>query len=60
MNKENYRETLKDILAFTNGKRLLTIKDVCDFTKASRHEVTKRYSFTDRYIEADKLAREMC
>lgn len=60
MEKANYRDTLKDILEFTGGKHLLSIKQVCEYTGASRYYVSKRYPFKDRKIEAEKLAKEMC
>ncbi len=60
MEKANYRDTLNDILTFTNGKHLLNIKQVCEYTGACRQYVTKRYPFKDRMIEAEKLAKEMC
>ena len=52
-----YRETLDDILAFTGGKRLLTLRDVKAYTGISDDRTAlKRYPMTDGRITAPKLA----
>ena len=57
--KENYRDTLMDILEFTGGKRILNVSEVMRFTGATRTVVTRRYTFKTYLIEAERLAREM-
>ena len=57
--KENYRDTLMDILEFTGGKRILNVSEVMRFTGATRTVLTRRYTFKNYLIEAERLAREM-
>lgn len=52
-----YRETLDDILAFTGGKRLLTLRDVKLYTGIVDDRTAKhRYPMTDGHITAPTLA----
>lgn len=52
-----YRETLADILEFTGGKRMLTVKDVKSYTGfADDRTVKKRFPFTGSYLAATMLA----
>lgn len=52
-----YRETLDDILAFTGGKRLLTLRDVKNYTGIyDNRTVRSRYPITDGHITAPTLA----
>ena len=56
-----YRDNLEQILAFTGGRHLLTIKDVKAFTGlADPRTVRKRFPITDGYISAATLARCLC
>lgn len=57
--KEAYRDTLADLIGFFNGKRLLTVSDVARYAKVDRRTVQKRYSFSNGYISATMLAREL-
>lgn len=52
-----YAETLEDILAFTGGKRLLTLRDVKLYTGIVDDRTAKhRYPMTDGHITAPTLA----
>jgi hypothetical protein len=52
-----YRETLEDILAFTGGKRLLTLRDVKRYTGiVDDRTAQRRYPLTDGHITAPTLA----
>ena len=61
MEHPDYRANLEQVLAFSNGRQMLTIKEVMAFT-GIRHYVTahKRFPFVDGYISAATLARRMC
>ena len=55
--KQNYRETLADILEFTGGKRLLSVKEVKAYTGfADERSLKRRYPFQNGYISAVTLA----
>ena len=55
--KQNYRENLADILEFTGGKRLLSVKDVKTYTGfVDERSVKSRYPFQRGYISAATLA----
>lgn len=53
-----YRENLQDILEFSQGRRLLSLKEVKQYTgfKDDR-SVKRRYPFKDGHISAATLAR---
>ena len=56
-----YRDNLEQILAFTGGRHLLTIKDVKGFTGiADSRTINKRFPMVDGYISAATLARCLC
>ncbi len=58
--KDGYRENLEQILTFSNGKSLLSLKDVRAFTGIKDNRtLKKRYTFTAGYISATDLARAM-
>lgn len=59
MEKKAYLDNLSDILVFTHDKRVLTIKDVCEYTGLSRNTVKKRFPFRNNTISAPTLAREL-
>lgn len=55
--KQSYRENLADILEFTGGKRLLSIKDVKAYTGlVDARSLTRRFPFQKGYISAATLA----
>ena len=57
--KDGYREQLELILTQT-GKNLLTLKDVREFTGIKDNRtLKKRFSFTNGYISATTLAKEL-
>ena len=52
-----YTETLEDIVAFTGGKRLLTLSDVKRYAGIVDDRTAKtRYPMTDGHITAPTLA----
>ena len=53
-----YRENLQDVLEFSNGRRLLSLKEVKQYTglKDDR-SVKRRYPFKDGFISAATLAK---
>lgn len=58
--KDGYRENLEQILTFSNGKSLLTLKDVRELTGIKDNRtLKKRYPFSEGYISATDLARAM-
>ena len=55
--RTGYRENLQDILEFFGGKRMLSVKDVLEFTGfADSRTAHKRFPFSDGYISAATLA----
>lgn len=58
--KEAYRDNFEDLLNFFDGKRVLTITDVCNYTRHSYRWVKKRYPFTKQGdISVATLARAL-
>lgn len=58
--KAGYREILQDILEFSNGRRMLSIKEVSAYTGiADYRTIKKRFPFEDNYISVFVLARHM-
>ena len=57
--KAAYRDNLDSILAFANGKHLLNISKVAQYTGLDRRNVAKRYPFKNGLISAETLAREL-
>ena len=58
--KEGYREQLEQILSFSNGNSMLSLKDVRAFTGIKDNRtLKKRYSFNNGYISASQLAKQM-
>lgn len=58
--KDGYRENLEQILTFSNGRSLLSLKDVRDYTGIKDNRtLKKRYSFNNGFISAAQLAKEM-
>ena len=57
---EAQRANLEDILAYTGGRRLLTLADVREYTGVRDNRTLKsRFSFTKGYISAPTLAIEI-
>ena len=58
--KNGYREQLECILSYTNGRQLLSLKDVRGYTGIKDNRtLKKRYSFNNGFISAAELARAM-
>lgn len=58
--KAGYREILQDILEFSNGRRMLTIKEVSAYTGITDYRaIKKRFQFEDNYISVFALAKQM-
>lgn len=56
--KDGYREILQDILEFSGGRRMLSIKEVSAYTGiADYRTIKKRFHFEDNYISAFSLAK---
>ena len=54
-----YRENLQDILEFSNGRRMLSVKEVSAYTGLTDYRaIKKRFPFQDNFISAATLA--MC
>jgi hypothetical protein len=57
--KAGFRENLQDILEFSGGHRVLSVKEVKEYTGfRDDRTVKKRFPFKDGYISAVNLA--MC
>ncbi len=55
-----YREQLCDILRFTNGRRILTLKEVRAYTGfADNRTIKRRFSFQNGYITAVQFALQL-
>lgn len=58
--KEDYREILADLLEYSNGKRLLNIKEVAEYLGIKPETAAKRYGITKNGIMVQSLARLLC
>ena len=56
----DYRNNLEQILNFTEGKQMLSIRDVQRFTGREYRTVKSMFPFRDNYISAATLARCLC
>lgn len=57
----DFRINLEQVLDFSQGRQMLSIKDVKDFTGIRHYQTLhKRFPFIDGYISAATLARCMC
>lgn len=57
----DYRNNLEQVLAFSQGRQMLTLKEVKEFTGIRHYQTLhKRFPFVDGYISAATLARCMC
>ena len=57
----DYRNNLEQILDFTGGKQMLSIRDVMNFTGIRHYRtIHKRFPFSNGYISAATLARCLC
>jgi hypothetical protein len=52
-----YRDNLEDILKFSGGKRILTIKEVSTYTGKCYRWVKEKYGISKDGISAPTLAR---
>ena len=53
-----YDDNLRDVLAYFDGRRLLTVADVKRYTGlADYRTIKRRFPFDGRYISAPTLAR---
>lgn len=57
---EGYRTTLEDILAYTNGARLLSRSAAAKYLGLDERTVGKRFDITKNGIAATELARKLC
>lgn len=58
--KAGYREILQDILEFSQGRRMLTIKEISAYTGiADYRAIKKRFPVKDNYISAFALAMSL-
>lgn len=56
-----YRDNLEDILAYLNGKRLLTTKEICQYTGKTYRWVVDHFGLKGGVcISAPTLARKLC
>lgn len=61
MEHPDYRANLEQVIAFTEGRQLLSIADVSRFTGLKKYPALhKRFPFIDGYISAATLARCLC
>lgn len=61
MEHPDYRANLEQVLAFSDGRQMLTIGDVKQFTGIRHYQTLhKRFPFVNGYISAATLARCMC
>lgn len=56
---ELYRPILEDILQYSGGRRVLAMKEVCEFTGRENRWVKKHLGVTREGITAHELARRM-
>ena len=56
-----YRDNLEQVLAFTGGRQLLNIKDLCKCTGIRDPRTARKYfPLVDGHISAATLARCLC
>jgi len=61
MEHPDYRNNLEQVLAFSNGRQMLTVGEVKQFTGIRHYQtIHKRFPFVGGYISAATLARRMC
>ena len=61
MESPYYRDNLEQILAFTNGRQLLTVKEVMDFCGfVDRRTAHRHFPFIQSRISAATFARCLC
>lgn len=55
-----YRDCLEDILSFSQGRRLLTVGEVCQYTGLTDRRTARRhFPIENGYISAMALARAL-
>lgn len=57
--REGYRVIMEDLLAFFDGKRLLSISDVARYCKCDRHRAKRLFDISTAGITVPDLARRM-
>lgn len=58
---DNYYDNLEQVLAFSQGRNLLNIKEVLAFTGLKDYRaIHRRFTFVNGYISAASLARQLC
>ena len=56
-----YRDNLEDLLSFFGGKRILNLKEVCEYTGRDPRWVKRRFGIeTGKGISVPTLARMLC
>ena len=58
--RKNYRDNLESILAFTEGRHLLSARDVGKYLGRNERTVAKNYNIPKSGITAETLARALC
>ena len=56
---EMYRPILEDLLAFTGGKRMLSMKDVCQYVGRENRWVKEHLGVTRDGVTVHELARRL-
>lgn len=56
---ELYRPILEDILSFTGGRRMMSMKDVCKYTGRENRWVKEHLGVTRDGVTVHELARRM-
>ena len=56
---EMYRPILEDILSFTGGRRMMSMKDVCLYVGRENRWVKEHLSVTREGITAHELAKRL-
>jgi len=61
MEHPDYRANLEQVLAFSDGRQMLTIGEVMKFTGVKHYStIHKMFPFINGHISAATLARRLC
>jgi len=61
MEHPDYRANLEQIMAFSEGRQMLTVGEVMKFTGIKHYKtIHKLFPFVGGYISAATLARRLC
>ena len=55
----HYRDNLEDLLKFLNGKRILSISDITQYTGLDRRTIKKRFGVSSEGISIATFARKL-